>query len=109
MKQDEPRLFGRFDIGENVIDEQPLATEIFRQIGFVPWSCEYQQDRAVFSMLGTSPLFSPVEPGSPAPWYDILVNEITHSDQTRELVVNVVELAQVPINEPIPDQARELH
>ena len=67
------RRLGRFDINEAVVDDMPLSTEIFRQLGFVPWNVQYDGQRGNFQMLGTSPGFREITSDEPAPYYDILV------------------------------------
>lgn len=86
MKNPKPRRFGKLTVMEAVIDNEEVSSEIFRQLGFVPWQVQYQHDTGVFEMLGTSPMFDELEPLSPAPHYDVHIEE-KYSDEGVHLNV----------------------
>ncbi len=101
------RHFGRIEVSQDVLDNFPLATAIFKALGFVPWDVSFRPDKDQFTMLGTSPLFRLIPPSDPAPYYTVIANEQPgfHPDGTpgMELIITVLEQPGVPedITEPL--------
>lgn len=84
------RRLGRIDIHANVLENFPLATAMFKALGFVPWDVRFNQATDLFSMLGTSPLFRLIEEGAAAPYYTVQGRE-NPVEGGVELVVTVLE------------------
>ena len=93
-KKLELKHLGRIKITTNVIESFNLATEIFRQLGFVPWQVEYLPQDEVFLMLGTSPMFHVIELDAPAPFYHITVHDTINEDGTHSLSLTCTEQAE---------------
>ena len=85
------RRLGRFEVHENLVDNFPLATEMFRQLGFVPWDVQYDGKRASFNMLGTSPQFRGIRGDEPAPWYQIVIRPVDGEENTGMMIVEAKE------------------
>lgn len=89
------RRLGKINILEAIVSG-PDATEIFRQLGFVPWNCQHIESTKSFSMMGSSPLFAEMNDGEPAPEYEIAINEVFPESEGLDRVIQVMVRRQPP-------------
>lgn len=105
------RHFGRIEVHARILDNFPMATAVFKALGFVPWDVSFRADMDQFSMMGTSPLFRLVNPEEPAPYYTVNVTEkpVEHEGaKGLELIVTVLEQQSMydDIDQPLTLQSK---
>ena len=74
------RRLGRMNITSNIVDSDELAWDIMAQLAFMPWHVQYDPQREVVGMLGTSPMFDELPEGEAAPYYHVIIHNREQDD-----------------------------